>query len=78
MGWFGPSNDEVWQQLSQEIGAEFLEGGVWKRSKVQAHVGPWTVTLDAYTDSSADQSILYTRVRSPYINPEGFRCRAGP
>ena len=42
MGWFGPSKDEVWRQLSQEIGAEFVEGGFWKGSKVQAHVGPWT------------------------------------
>ena len=45
MGWFGPSKDEVWRQLSQEIGAEFVEGGFWKESKVQAHVGPWTITL---------------------------------
>ena len=49
MGWFGPSKDEVWRQLSQEIGAEFVEGGFWKGSKVQAHVGPWTMTLDTYT-----------------------------
>ena len=49
MGWFGPSKDEVWRQLSQEIGAEFVEGGFWKGNKVQAHVGPWTITLDIYT-----------------------------
>jgi hypothetical protein len=69
MGWFGPSKDEVWQQLSEEIGAEFLEGGFWKGSKVQAHVGPWTVTLDIYNDGE-NQS---TRIRAPYVNPEGFR-----
>ncbi len=28
MGWFGPSKDEVWRQLSQEISAEFVEGGL--------------------------------------------------
>jgi hypothetical protein len=28
MGWFGPSKDEVWRQLSEEIGAEFVEGGM--------------------------------------------------
>ena len=49
MGWFGPSKDEVWRQLSQEIGAEFVAGGFWKGNKVQAHVGPWTITLDTYT-----------------------------
>ena len=35
MGWFGPSNDQVWRQLSQEIGAEFIKGGFWKGNKVQ-------------------------------------------
>ncbi len=73
MGWFGPSKDEVWRQLSEEIGAEFVEGGFWKGSKVQAHVGPWTVTVDTYTDSSGESSTTYTRMRAPYINPEGFR-----
>jgi hypothetical protein len=73
MGWFGPSKDEVWRQLSEEIGAEFVEGGFWKGSKVRAHVGPWTITLDTYTDSSGESSTTYTRMRAPYINAEGFR-----
>ena len=33
MGWFGPSKDEMWRQLSQEIGAEFVLGGLWDGSK---------------------------------------------
>ncbi len=73
MGWVGPSKDEVWRRLSEEIGAEFVEGGFRKGSKVQAHVGPWTVTLDTYTDSSTDHSVHYTRMCAPYVNPEGFR-----
>ena len=73
MGWFGPSKDEVWRQLSQEIGAEFVEGGLWKGNKVQAHVKPWTITLDAYTVSTGKSSVTYTRMRAPYVNPEGFR-----
>jgi len=72
MGWFGPSKEEVWRQLSEEIGAEFVEGGFWKGSKVQAHVGPWTVTLDMGT-SDEDSEGQATRLRAPYINPEGFR-----
>jgi hypothetical protein len=73
MGWFGPSKEEVWRQLSEETGAEFVEGGFWKGSKVQAHVGPWTVTLDIHTVSSGESSTTYTRIRAPYVNPEGFR-----
>jgi hypothetical protein len=73
MNWFGPSKDEVWQQLCSEIGAEFVEGGFWKGNKVNAHVGPWTITLDTYTESSGESAVTYTRMRAPYVNPDGFR-----
>jgi hypothetical protein len=73
MGWFGPSKDEVWRQLSQEIGAEFVKGGFWKGNKVRMHVEPWTITLDTYTESSGESAVTYTRVRAPYINPDAFR-----
>jgi hypothetical protein len=73
MGWFGPSKDEVWRRLCQEIGAEFVAGGFWKGSKVQARVGPWTITLDTHTVSSGESSETYTRIRVPYVNRDGFR-----
>ena len=73
MGWFGPSKDEVWRQLSQEIGAEFVEGGFWKGSKVQAHVGPWTSPWTPTPSRPARVHVTYTRMRAPYVNPEGFR-----
>jgi hypothetical protein len=73
MGWFGPSRDEVWRRLSQEMGAEFVEGGFWKGSKVQVHLKPWTITLDTYSESTGESSVTYTRLRAPYINPEGFQ-----
>ena len=73
MAFFGPNKDEVWRQLCQEIGATFVEGGAWKGNKVQAAVGPWTVTLDSYTVSSQHSQVTYTRMRAPYVNPEGFR-----
>jgi hypothetical protein len=78
VGWFGPGKDEVWRQPSREIGAAFVEGGMWKGNQVQAHVGPWTVTLDTYSVRRHHHPFLlshvtYTRMRAPYINPEGFR-----
>ncbi len=69
MGWFGPSKDEVWRQLSEEMGAEFVEGRFCKGSKVQTHAGPWTVTLDIYNDGESQA----TRLRAPYVNSDGFR-----
>jgi hypothetical protein len=73
MGWFGPSKDEVLRQLSQEIGAKFIEGGFWKGNKVQVQVKPWTTTLDIYTESTGETHVTYTRMRAPFVNPESFR-----
>ncbi|MFO0949787.1 MAG: DUF3137 domain-containing protein [Isosphaeraceae bacterium] len=73
MNWFGAKKNEVWRELSNEIGAAFVEGGMWKGNKIEAHVGPWTVTLDTYTVSSQHSHVTYTRMRAPYVNPDGFR-----
>jgi hypothetical protein len=75
MGWFGPSKDEVWRQLSEEIGAEFVKGGFWKGgSKVQVYLEPWTVTLDlGYSQDDGESRT--TRIRAPYVNPDGFRFK---
>jgi hypothetical protein len=73
MGWFGPGKDEVWKELADTIGAEFVGGGFWKGTKVQAHVGPWTLTLDTYVESCGDSFATITRMRAPYVNADGFR-----
>src|SRR4051794_24396727 len=73
MGWFGPSREDVWRELCREIGADFVEGGFWKGQKVQAHVGPWTITLDTYSVHTQHSHVTYTRMRAPYVNPDGFR-----
>lgn len=72
---FGPSKDEVWAQLAREIGANFDEGGLWRGSKVTAHVKEWTVTLDTYTVSTGKSTVTYTRMRAPYVNRDGFRFK---
>ncbi|MDG3006480.1 DUF3137 domain-containing protein [Paludisphaera mucosa] len=73
MGWFGASRDEVWRTLSDEAGADFVEGGFWKPSKVQARVGPWTVTLDTHAVHTGHAHITYTRMRAPFVNSEGLK-----
>ena len=74
MGIFGPNKDKVWRQVSDEIGAEFVEGRFWKGNRVEAHVAPWTITLDTHTVSTGHSHITYTRMRAPYVNnPEGLR-----
>jgi hypothetical protein len=70
---FGPSTHEIWRQLCAEIGAQYVEGGFWKGDKVQATHGPWTITLDTYTVSNGKTSTTYTRMRAPFVDPDGFR-----
>jgi hypothetical protein len=70
---FGPSKEEIWRQLSSELGARYVEGGFAKSDKVQATHGEWTVTLDTYVVSTGKTVIVFTRMRAPYVNPGGFR-----
>jgi hypothetical protein len=70
---FGPSREEIWRQLCDQTGANYIAGGFWKGDKVEAVHGPWTVTLDTYAVSTGKSTIIYTRMRAPYVNPDGFR-----
>ena len=70
---FGPSRDEIWQQFAAAVGGNMTEGGFWGRSKVEAAHGQWIITLDTYTVSTGKSSVTYTRMRAPYVNPEGFQ-----
>ncbi|MVM32107.1 DUF3137 domain-containing protein [Spirosoma sp. HMF4905] len=72
---FGPYKEEVWKQLAREINADFVDGGFWKDSKVQATVNEWTITLDTYTVSTGKTHTVYTRIRAPYVNMDGFRFK---
>lgn len=72
---FGPSQKEVWDKLANEIEAEFVDGGFWRGSKVVARVKEWTITLDKYAVSTGKTTVVYTRMRAPYVNKDGFRFR---
>lgn len=78
---FGPSQEEIWHLLAQQIGAKFSTGGWWKGgARVDAQVGQWIVTLDSYAVSTGKSTVVYTRMRAPYVNKDGFRfsiSRAG-
>ena len=71
--WFGPSRKEVWRQLSEQVGASYVDGGFWKGDKVKVTHGEWTLTLDTFAVSTGKVTIVYTRMRAPYVNPDGFR-----
>jgi hypothetical protein len=71
--WFGPSKEEIWRQLCTETGADYFQGGFWKGDKVQAAHNEWTITLDTFVVSTGKTTVVFTRLRAPYVNPDHFR-----
>jgi hypothetical protein len=70
---FGPGKEEIWSQLSQEIGADYQEGGFFKEGKVVLSHREWDITLDTYAVHTGKSTIVFTRMRAPYVNRDGFR-----
>ena len=71
---FGPSRDEIWNLLAQQIGAQFKQGQGWTgRSRVDAQVDQWVVTLDTFIVSTGKSTVTFTRLRAPFVNRDGFR-----
>jgi hypothetical protein len=80
---FGPSQEEIWQQLCDEIpNAEFIKGGFWQGSnKVVVTFKRWKIILDTYTTSHTTSggygstystSTTYTRMRAAYVSNDGL------
>jgi hypothetical protein len=72
---FGPSKEEIWRQFAIEIGATIVPGGFWKGDRIEATHGSWTVVLDTYTVSAGKTTIIYTRMRAPYVTSDGFHFK---
>jgi hypothetical protein len=68
---FGPSTRTIWRQLSEDIEGKFVGG--WGGAKVQGTHGEWTVTLDSFVVPAGKTFVHFTRMRAPYVNPDGFR-----
>ena len=72
IGWrrrlFGPSCDDVWKQLAEQLGARHEPGGWFTSGRVRAGVGPWRLALDIEWRCS-NPRLPYTRLRAPFVNP---------
>jgi hypothetical protein len=73
MSWFRRDKDEAWRQLSQEVGAEFVPGGLQGGSCVRLEVKSWTITLDFDNPPAGVEDSPCTRLRVPFVNPDRFR-----
>ncbi len=70
---FGPSKEEIWTQIANEIGGEFVDRGFWKADGVAFKHKEWTIFLDSFSRSNGQYgSTPYTRIRAPFVNKDGL------
>src|SRR4051794_6579365 len=72
---FGASKDDIWRQFSQQVGATFEQGGTFGSSKLRLQHRQWEITLDTYVVNTGNVVVTLTRLRAPYVNPDGQRFR---
>jgi hypothetical protein len=65
---FGSHKRQIWHQLAEQLQGDFVVGGVFKSSRVEAWHGDWMVTLDSFMIDK----VTYTRMRAPYVNRDDF------
>jgi hypothetical protein len=75
---FEVSREELWENLCKEIGADFVEGGLWKGNRVEATAGHWRIVLDTYEVNTIKSSLTHTRMRAPFINSDKFYFKIYP
>ena len=73
---FGPSKDEIWGQIAQDIGGSYTDGGFFGTDVLRYKHGEWELHLDTFTRSSGTgknrSSTTYTRMRAPFVNKDNF------
>ena len=72
---FGPSKKDIWEQIAQEIGGEYIDGGFWKKDGLRLQHREWELLLDTFTRGSNNNSRTYTRLRVPFLNKDGLRFK---
>ena len=72
---FGPSKDEIWQQIAKDIGGKFIDGGFWKKDDLRYTHKEWELLLDTFTRSHGKTSSTYTRLRVPFLNKDGLQFK---
>ena len=64
---------EIWEQLAAEMGGEFEEHKSWKRDRIHARVGGWTVSLDLHSEAGYRSEEMYTRFRASHLGSGDLR-----
>jgi hypothetical protein len=70
---FADHENALWKKLSEEMGGKLTDEKGTRHDKVVVQVGPWAVTLDQHSEAGYRSEHIYTRLRAPFVNPDGLR-----
>ncbi|NER17009.1 DUF3137 domain-containing protein [Spongiivirga citrea] len=65
---FGPSKDEIWQQIAKDIDGEFIDRGFWKTNVLRYSHKEWELLLDTIHRDK----MTFTRLRVPFLNKDNL------
>ena len=72
---FGPTHEDVWKMLSDDIGAKFIvKDSVFKKYEVIKKYKDWVIVLDTCNSDDRNRSV-FTRVYCGFSNKHGFRFK---
>jgi len=69
MGLFGTSRKEAWGAFAEEVNGEVIKLGNFKGDGVLVHYKTFEILLDPYMITTGDTTIMCTRMRTTFINP---------
>ncbi len=69
---YAPSRDEIWKQLAEKIGGKFENGDDVGKEALRLSAGEWEITLDTHVEKSGRATAIFTRMRAPFVNKDGF------
>ena len=65
---FGKHKRRIWQQLCEQIDADFFRSKFPRPDRVEAWYENWMITIDTFTVDK----VVFTRFRAPYVNRDDF------
>ncbi len=70
---FSSYESEIWQQLSDQLGGEFIKEDTHKQKKLILKADQWPITVDIHCEPGYKSEKLYTRLRAPFVNADDFK-----
>lgn len=70
---FKSETKKNWKQLASEIGADFVDGGIWDSDKIILKYRKTNITLDTYNQNNRKSGYVNTRIRCPFVTINEFQ-----